>query len=471
MFGIDAVIILVAFVTGIFLFWTFTTILSASFETFAGPIFLSIPLIGNISCDPNSAEVDHPAYPFGVPGQNTIGCLEGMLQWFGLITSAIIATFYLAATLLLKVSPWFEEKMGKYVGINIAQLGRAFMGSAIAIILIVLWPHINDNTAIMSTQSAYNIASFPHEKPGVYTDPAQKVKNAETTIVYSFHLLTDSTVGNHECFAAYDSDGDGLKDSFKQPSFDCLKNHLFSLDFGNTIMALIMGGNIKGILTITVYTSSIVRLIVTGIVGAFMPTLISLSIFPIVGKTVQPLAKAYILMLLCPILIAGAFTIGDELIVKELNYLHTLHPTDMVAEKNVAFILALGVPMSALAMITFCMSFLAGPTLMIGGMAMMGISKMWEGAMKLGSAIVGGTGQTGENFATTVGHTMTMTGTGSGGGSFSFGGESGNAERVPPSPPPSDDVPPPSTASSENEGSGDSGDSGSSDGGGGGSSE
>lgn len=467
MFGIDAIIILVAFILGIFLVWGFTNLLSGSYEPYSGPIFLSIPLIGNLSCDPAQAQ-DHPAYPFGVPGQSELGCLVSMFRGVGLVIGAVIATFYLASFALLRVSPTVSEKLEKYTGLGHVQMGRGFSSSIIVLVLIVLWPYINDNAANAVTWGAYKIAAFPHERSGQYVTPEQHEKNAEATIVFAFHLLTDSSVGNHECFPAVDTDGDGLKDSWKQPSWDCVRNHLFSPDFGNTVLALIMGGTTKGILTITVYTSSMVRLIVTGTVGAFMPLLLAFGIFPIVGRSIMPLSKAYILMLICPLLIAGAYTIGDELIIRELNYLHTLHPQDTVGEKNVAFIFALAVPMSVLAMITFCMSFLAGPTLMIGGMAMMGISKVWEGAMKLGSAMVGGAvgGTTGENIQSSIGHAMTITNTGSGGGSFSIGGsgDAGNVQRVEPTnkTTTSDDTPAPVAPSSDND-KGDSGGSGAGD--------
>lgn len=348
----------------------------------APDLFLSVPKIGEVSCDPPAVTNPTPAFIFGKPGYASAGCvhlymIQASMAIVGFVFGIGIFTVYTKGA--LNGGSEVVMQMVKYMG-----------SSIIILILIPTFHYIYDGIAGLITSSSMAIAAIPQ---GPANDYAQMKQFAGIDIMTPFDKMRDPVVAKHECINPVDVDHDGQVDRYDLNFLCFISTSFLSPEFFQTLMIFTIGNMIGIMTTLIVFVAVVIKYLLTGVLAVAFPLLLALSRLPKIGDIFEDWTKAFYGLLAAPILLAIVAAVAPVVILGELTQLHEQGGASADAEKYVAFIMFVAMAYTYMAIVIGCAKVL-GSVMMSASTVVMGAAMAGFGAV-MGTARAGGTAAVG----------------------------------------------------------------------------
>ena len=350
----------------------------------APDLFLGVPQIGAVNCDPPTPGTPTPAFIFGKPGYATMGCVHSYM----IIAAFSVVAFVFAIGFALV---YFKNALNGSEGIM--QMVK-YMGSSLIILIFIPTFHIiYDGAAGIITSSATWIAAIPQ---GPARDYEQLKHFAGIDIMTPFDKMRDPMVAKHECIIPVDVDGDGQIDRYDMNYLCLIGTSFLTPEFFQTIMIFTIGNMIGIMTTLVIFVAVVIKYLLTGVLAVAFPLLLALSKLPKIGDIFDEWLKAFYGLLAAPLLLALVAAVAPVVIIGALNTFHETGGASADAEKYIAFIMFVAMAYTYLAVIIGCARIL-GSVIMSASTVVMGAAMAGFGAA-MATARAGGTAALGSTM-------------------------------------------------------------------------
>lgn len=343
-------------------------------------LFLGIPQIGALGCNPPAVSDTPPAFDFGDPAYAQMGCIEEYIIYSAF---AVVFLGMLVGMIMVIVK-------GAFMSGSQLQEWMRFFGSAIlALILIMVFHNIHDAAAGAITSVATFFAALPH---GPADDREEMRDFAGQSLMLPFQKMRDASVTQHECIIPKDIDGDGNVDQYDMDAL-CVMGNIYSLDFFNIMMIFTIGNMVGIMTTLIVFIAATIKFLLTGVLAVAFPLLFALSKMPVIGRIFNQWVDAYLGLMVAPILLGIVAMVAPVVIMSELDYIHAQVGADSDTESYVAFIMFVAMAYTYLAVIIgsarFLGSVIGSASTVVMGAVVTGVGSLMGTARAAGMGAIG----------------------------------------------------------------------------------